>query len=89
MRAKYNILSDLEEKSNAQGQEAIQVGLNDTLVIKEQIKAEAGFNNQGHPQLQVEQKSVHSKRTPEVNITESSCASREKCVNSTRFIGEL
>jgi hypothetical protein len=43
----------------------------------DQIKTEACFNNQEHPQPQVEQKSVHSKRTLEANRTDTTCASSQ------------
>jgi hypothetical protein len=59
MRAKCNISSVLE-KSNAQEQGAIQVCLNDAPIINDEIKAEASFNNQEHPQEWIRGK-PHSK----------------------------
>jgi hypothetical protein len=76
-RAKDNTLSELEEKSNAQDQGTIKVGLNGAPILTDQIKTEAGFNNQEHPQSQAEQESVHSKLTLEVTSTETTCASSQ------------
>jgi uncharacterized coiled-coil protein SlyX len=73
----YNYLADLEEYSSAQVQGAIEVGLNDDPITKDQIRTEACFNSQDYPQLQAEQKSVHSKRTPKANSTETTCASSQ------------
>jgi hypothetical protein len=40
LRAKGNAISDLDEK-------AIEIGLNDAPIIKDQTKPEVGLNNQG------------------------------------------
>jgi hypothetical protein len=73
----YNYLADLEEYSNAEVQGAIEVGMNDTPITNDQIRTEACFNSQEYPQRQVEQKSVHSKRTPKANSTETTCGSSQ------------
>lgn len=67
----------MEENSNAQEQGAIEVGLNDAAIKNDQINTEACINSLAHPQPQVEQKSVHSKCTPEANSTETTCSSSQ------------
>jgi hypothetical protein len=76
-RPNCNILADLEETSNGQEQGAIEAGLNDSPIKKDQIKTDACFNNEEHTQPQVEQKSANCKRNPEANSTEANCASSQ------------
>jgi hypothetical protein len=73
----YNYLADLEEFPIAQVHGPIEVGLNDAPITRDQIRTESCFNSQEYPQLQAEQKLVHSKRTPEANSTETTCASSQ------------
>ena len=77
LRPNYNILADLEENSSAGVQGAIEAGLNDAPIKKDQIKTEACFNNQEHLKPHVEEKSANSKRTPQANSIEANCASSE------------
>jgi hypothetical protein len=50
VRAKGNAVSDLDERTNAQEEKAIEIRLNDAPIIKYQTKPEVGSNNQGKKQ---------------------------------------